>query len=403
MTNLDAHRLLAEAKELLPDAVKLRRRIHAKPELGLQLPLTTQAVLESLQGLDVGIARGPTTSGVMVSLAGRGNGKTILLRGDMDALPMPEDTGLPYASEFENRMHACGHDAHTAMLVEAVHLLHRHRGDFAGTVKFMFQPGEEGYHGARFMIEDGLLDADPKPDAAFAMHILPNLRADALAGRAGAVMASADRWSIKVKGQGGHASAPHDAIDPVPVAFEIGLALQNMVTRRHNVFDPVVVTVAKVTAGTTDNVISEMVELEGTLRAISPGARQTAREGIERVAENIAAAHLCTAEIAIESGYPVTVNDAGFVDFARKVARDLGGEKGFIDMPAPVMGAEDFSYVLQRIPGCMFVLGVMPKDRDPNGHIPSVHSNRMTLNEDSMAMGIAMHAAVATRFLAQES
>ncbi len=400
----DLSRLLDEAKQLLPEAVKLRRRIHAQPELGLQTPLTTQAVSESLQGLDIQIARGPSTTGLIVSLAGRQagarTGKTILLRGDMDALPMPEDTGLPFASEIENRMHACGHDAHTTMLVEAVHLLHRHRDEFAGTVKFMFQPGEEGYHGARFMIEDGLLDADPKPDAAFAMHILPNLRAGALAGRAGPAMASADRWMILVKGRGGHASAPHDAIDPVPVAFEIGLALQSMVTRRHNVFDPVVVTIARVSAGTTNNVIPEAVELEGTLRATSPGARQAGKEGIERVAKNIAAAHLCTAEVEIETGYPVTVNDPGFVDFARKVARELGGDNGYIEMPAPVMGAEDFSYVLQRFPGCIFVLGVMPKERDPSGHVAPVHSNRMILNEDAMATGIAMHAAIATRFLA---
>ncbi|MGH6989263.1 MAG: M20 metallopeptidase family protein, partial [Stellaceae bacterium] len=173
----DPARILAEARERLPQAVELRRRIHQKPELGLDLPITTAAVEESLAGLDIQIARGPSTSGLIVSLtggrAGSQSGKCILLRGDMDALPMPEDTGLPYASEFAGRMHACGHDAHTAMLVEAVHLLHRHKGELAGTVKFMFQPGEEGFAGARRMIEDGLLDADPKPDAAFALHIMP--------------------------------------------------------------------------------------------------------------------------------------------------------------------------------------------------------------------------------------
>src|SRR5262245_56701405 len=161
---------LDEARALLPAAVALRRRIHAKPELGLDLPLTTATVLEALRGLDVDIARGPSTSGLIVTLAGTGpgakSGRTILLRGDMDALPMPEDTGLDYASEFPGRMHACGHDSHTAMLAQAVHLLHRHRDQLSGTVKFMFQPGEEGYGGARLMIEDGLLDGEPKPDAA---------------------------------------------------------------------------------------------------------------------------------------------------------------------------------------------------------------------------------------------
>lgn len=204
--------LLKEAHAALPAAIKLRRRIHAKPELGLDLPLTTQAVLDELEGLDVEIDRGPSTSGLIVSLtgtmSGSQSGRTILLRGDMDALPMPEATGLEFASEFEGRMHACGHDAHTAMLVQAVHLLHRRRDQLAGTVKFMFQPGEEGHAGARLMIEDGLLDADPKPDAAFALHITPNFRAGAIIGKPGPMLASADVWTINVKGRGGHASMP---------------------------------------------------------------------------------------------------------------------------------------------------------------------------------------------------
>jgi hippurate hydrolase len=260
----------------------------------------------------------------------------------------------------------------------------------------MFQPGEEGFHGARYMIEDRLIEAD----AAFALHIIPNIKAGTIAGKAGPMLASADRWLIRVKGRGGHASAPQDAVDPMPATFEIGLALQNMVTRRHSVFDPIVITIGRVSGGTTNNVIPESVELEGTLRTTSPGARQSAWENIERVAKNVAAAHLCTAEVDIEQGYPVTVNDAGFSAFARGVACELLSDRGFIDMAAPLMGAEDFSYVLQRIPGAMFILGVMPEQRDPSGHVAPVHSNRMMLNEDAMATGIAMHATVATRFLA---
>src|SRR5438132_1578205 len=298
------HRFLDEARGLLPAAVALRRRIHAKPELGLDLPLTTQAVRDGLRGLDVGIARGPSTSGLVVSLSGARPGRTILLRGDMDALPMPEETGLEYASEIAGRMHACGHDAHTAMLVQAVHLLHRHRDELAGTVKFMFQPGEEGYAGARLMIEDGLLDADPKPDAAFALHIFPNFKAGAIVGRPGPLLAAVDTWTIRVKGRGGHASMPHLAADPIPVACEIGLALHAMVTRRANVFDPIVLTCGKIAAGTASNVIPETVEMLGTLRTTSEAARDKAHQGIRRVATNIAAAHLCETEISIWHGYP---------------------------------------------------------------------------------------------------
>ena len=401
----DLTHFLDQAKELLPAAIALRRRIHRKPELGLDLPETTQAVLDGLSGLDVAIARGPSTSGLVVSLTGTKpgsqSGRTILLRGDMDALPMPEETGLDFASEIPGRMHACGHDSHTAMLVQAVHLLHRYRDELPGTVKFMFQPGEEGHAGARRMIEDGLLDADPKPDAAFALHIFPNFKAGAIAGRPGPVLASVDTWSIKVKGKGGHASMPHLAVDPVPVACEIGLALHAMVTRRANVFDPIVLTLGKIAGGTASNIIPEAVDMLGTLRTTSEAARENAHQGIRRVATNIAAAHACEAAVEIKPGYPVTVNDPGFVDFARGVATDLVGAENYLPMPTPYMGAEDFSYVLQRMPGCMMFLGVMPEGCSDHDHIASCHSNRMILNEDAMAVGIAMHAAVAHRFLTE--
>jgi amidohydrolase len=401
----DLRDFLDEAKALLPDAVALRRRIHAKPELGLDLPLTTQAVLDGLHGLDVEIARSQRTSGLMVTLtggkAGSQSGRTILLRGDMDALPMPEETGLDFASEIPGRMHACGHDSHTAMLVQAVHLLHRHRDELPGTVKFMFQPGEEGHAGARHMIEEGMLDADPKPDAAFALHIFPNFKAGALACRPGPLLAAVDTWTIKVKGKGGHGSMPHLAVDPVPVACEIGLALHAMVTRRTNVFDPIVLTLGKIAGGTASNIIPETVDMLGTLRTVSEAARENAHEGIRRVASNIAAAHMCEAAVEIKRGYPVTVNDAEFVDFARGVTIDLLGADNYIPMPAPFMGAEDFSYVLQRMPGCMMFLGVMPEGHKEHDHIPSCHSNHMILNEDAMAAGIAMHAAVAHRFLTE--
>ncbi len=332
----DAQRFLSEAQQLLPAAVTLRRQIHARPELGLDLPLTTKAVLDGLRDLDVDIARGRSTSGLVVSLLGTKpgfqSGRTILLRGDMDALPMPEDTGLDYASEISGRMHACGHDAHTAMLVQAVHLLHRHRDELAGTVKFMFQPGEEGYGGACLMIADGLIDADPKPDGAFALHIAPHIKAGAILGKPGTMLASADTWTIQVKGRGGHASMPHHAVDPIPVAFEIGLALHAMVTRRIDAFDPVVLTCGKVTAGTANNVIPETVEMTGTLRGTSETAREKAEEGIRRIASNIAAAHLCQAEITIRRGYPVTVNDDCFVDFARAVATDLVGAGNYLEL-----------------------------------------------------------------------
>jgi hippurate hydrolase len=264
-------------------------------------------------------------------------------------------------------------------------------------VKFLFQPGEEGHHGARYCLEEGLLEG-PDVDAAFAIHIFPNYRSGSIATRSGPLMASADEIRITVKGQGGHASMPHGAADPVPVACEIVTALQTHITRSVDVFKPAVLTIAKIQAGTTNNVIPESAELEGTLRTVNQATRTQVREGIERVASGIATAHGCSVEIDLPAGYPVTVNDTSFVDFTTGVLSDLIGPDNVEILDAPVMGAEDWSYVLEEVPGAMVFLGVCPPDEEPHtAH--SCHSNRMRLDEDAMAVGIASHAAVALSYL----
>lgn len=388
------------SKALLPETVTLRRRIHEQPELGLFLPKTVAAVKESLAGLDVTIEEGPSSSGMIVTLAGPTQGRTVLLRGDMDALPMPEDTDVPFKSKEAGRMHACGHDAHTAMLAGAVKLLHQNRGKLAGTVKFMFQPGEEGHFGALRMIEDGLIGKHPKPDGAFAIHITPNVPSGVFTSREGAFMASADVLNARIVGKGGHASMPHMAVDPMPIACEAVMALQAYVTRRVNAFDPIILTIARISGGTTNNVIPEAVELEGTLRSVSEGARKSAKAGIIHVIQKIAEAHGATAIASFREGYPVTVNDGRMVQLAVDVTQQMFGERGYIASPAPVMGAEDWSYVLQQIPGCMVFLGVAPEGCS-HQHAAPCHSNRMMLDENAMANGVAMYAAVAERFLDQ--
>jgi hippurate hydrolase len=387
------------AQAVHSETVALRRAIHAEPELGLQTPKTMAKVRAALEGLPLEWKTGRSTTGAIAVLRGGRPGRTVLLRGDMDGLPMPEDTGLPFRSTVANTMHACGHDTHTAMLASAARILCGRRDSLAGTVLFMFQPGEEGHHGAKFMMDDGLL-ANPAPEAAFALHIMPNAPAGLFCSKAGPLMASADVLKISVQGQGGHASMPHDAIDPMPVACEIVTAIQVYVTRRMDIFDPAVVTIAKIEGGSTNNVIPEKVNLLGTIRTLSEEARDRVHAGIARIAENVARAHECEAEVSIERGFPVTVCDARAVGVAELAIGGLFGVEGWKTMESPVMGAEDFSYVLQQTPGVMVFLGVCPEGQQWKSACPC-HSNRMVLNEATLARGVAAHCAIAERFLAR--
>jgi len=382
----------------LHDAIELRRAIHREPELGLDLPKTTAKVLKALEGLPLEIRQGPSTTGVLAILRGSANGRTVLLRGDMDALPLTEDTGLDFSSGIAGAMHACGHDTHVAMLAGAARALCARRDKLPGTVMFMFQPGEEGHHGARFMLEDGLID--PLPDAAFALHISPNMPTGTFASRTGPLLASSDTIRIRIVGAGGHASMPQDAVDPIPVACEIVTALQAFVTRRISVFDPAVITIAHIEAGTTYNIIPEDARLRGTFRTLSERSRAAVREGIHTVATNIAAAHGCRAEVDIEEGFPVTVNSAAAVDLAERTAKALYGDSAWHTMENPMMGAEDFSYVLQKAPGAMAFLGAAPVGVGGDYRACcALHSNRMTLDEQVMARGIAMHCGFAEAVL----
>ncbi|MGD0863926.1 MAG: M20 family metallopeptidase [Rhizomicrobium sp.] len=381
---------------LLPEMVALRRAIHEEPELGLMTPKTTARAKEALAGLPLEFFEGPSTTGFIALLRGPANGRTVLLRGDMDALPLQEDTGLAFTSHEDGKMHACGHDTHVAMLAGAARALCARRDQLAGSVMFMFQPGEEGHHGARFMLDDGLID--PLPNAAFALHMAPNLPSGMFGSKPGPLLAAADRIVMTVTGKGGHASQPHLAVDPIPIACEIVTALQSLVTRRIPAFDPVVITVARITSGTTNNVIPETAEMEGTIRSFSPESRALAHEGLHRIATNIAAAHLATVSVEIIPGFPVTLCDSAAVALAKSTVQGLFGDAAWLTMPSPIMGAEDFSYVLQKVPGAMVMLGATPEGGDFRTCC-GLHSNRMVLDESVMARGMAMHCAYAEAFL----
>lgn len=391
----------AAAEAILPDLVTLRRAIHREPEMGLHNPLTRDKILAALDGLPIEWREGPSTTGLVGIIRGEGvrdgaNMRTVLLRGDMDALPLTEDTGLDFSSHHDGVMHACGHDSHVAMLVGAARLLCDARERLNGTVMLMFQPGEEGHHGARFMLDDGLID--PLPDAAFALHVMPNAPHGLFSSKAGPLLASSDILSIRVTGRGGHASMPQDAVDPIPVACAIVTAIQTMVTRTISVFDPAVVTIAKISAGTTNNIIPEHADLLGTIRTLSARRRAMVAEELRRLAPAIAAAHGCTAEVEIVEGFPVTVCDSRAAAFAERTVADIFGEDSWVTMDHPVMGAEDFAYVLEKVPGAMVWLGASREGEDWR-QCCGLHSNHMVMDESVMARGAALHAAMAERFL----
>ena len=395
--------LLADARAIGDRLTGLRRAIHSEPELGLHTPLTRDKIRAALADLPLEWREGPSTTGLVAVLKGSVDGRSVLLRGDMDALPMPEETGLPFASTIPGRMHACGHDAHVAMLAGAARLLAGRRDALHGTVKFMFQPGEEGYHGARFMLDDGLLGGtadDPLPDAAFALHVMPNAKHGLIAGRAGALLAATDQLDIVIEGRGGHASMPHQTRDPLPVACEIVTAIQALVTRQFDVFDPVVATITRIAAGSAYNVIADSASLCGTLRTLSPRNRAALAEAIEQLAMGIAAAHGMGAKVTVTEGFPVTLCDSRAVDFGAATVAELFGAEHWKTLASPIMGGEDFSYVLEKVPGAMFFIGVA-HEGDDWSQCCGIHSTRVMLDESVLPNGAALLAGLGERFLAR--
>ncbi len=395
-------KLLDDARALEGEIVSLRRAIHAEPELGLHTPKTRDKVRAALADLPLEWAEGPSTTGLVATLkGGAGEGRSVLLRGDMDALPMPEETGLEFASTIPGTMHACGHDAHVAMLAGAARLLCARRESLMGEVRFMFQPGEEGYHGARFMLDDGLLGGEgfgPLPDAAFALHVMPNAKHGLIAGRPGPLLAATDQLDIVVEGRGGHASMPHQTRDPVPVACEIVSAIQSFVTRQFDVFDPVVATITRISAGSAYNVIADNASLSGTLRTLSRRNRATLAKGIEQLAKGIADAHGLSAKVTVVEGFPVTLCDPRAVAFGAATVAELFGAEHWKTLVSPIMGGEDFSYVLEKVPGAMFFIGVA-HEGDDWSQCCGIHSTRMMLDESVLPRGAALLAGLGARFL----
>jgi amidohydrolase len=335
-------------------------------------------------------------------LRGGRPGPVVLLRGDMDALPVTEATGLPFASQIDGAMHACGHDLHTSMLAGAARVLSARQRDLPGSVIFMFQPGEEGLGGAKQMIDEGVLDAaGQRPAAAYALHVFSHLtKGGIVAVRPGPALAAADILYVTVRGRGGHASAPQHSADPIPAACEMVTALQTFVTRRFDVFDPVVITVGSFHAGTVNNVIPDEARFEATLRSFSRESQRRLHTETLRLVESIGQAHGLTVEAEYLDMYPVTINDAAEAEFARSTAADLLGADRVTTPAQPLTGAEDFSYVLNEVPGAFVNLGACPSGTDPLT-APSNHSAGAKFDDAVIADGITLYAELALRRLQQ--
>lgn len=394
-------RTLDLAHTLGDDLRTLRRELHQIPEIGLRLPLTQALLLRELEGLDLEITTGQGLDSIVAVLRGGAPGASagpvVLLRGDMDGLPVTEGVDVPYASRHIGSMHACGHDLHMAALVGAARILHAQREDLAGDVVLMFQPAEEGPGGAEPMLAEGLLDAaGRRVDAAYAMHVFSSeLPRGSWSSRPGPLMAGADTVTITVTGRGGHGSTPHRTADPVPVVCEIVLALQTMVTRTFDAFDSVVLTVGRVSAGTKDNIIPDTGELAATLRTFSPEIRATAHAAIQRVAAGVSAAHGMSAEVVFSEGYPATVNDEREYAMAAEVTTELFGAARQALRPLPEMGSEDMSFVLNEVPGAYFLLGAHPGYLSAD--TPDNHSPRAEFDDAVVPDAAAWLAATALR------
>lgn len=409
---------VAEAVELSPELCRIRRSLHQVPELGLQLPRTQELLLEELSQLPLEITLGESLTSVVAVLRGThdsmGDNQTpssealhglpprpaVLLRSDMDALPVEEELDIPFRSTIANRMHACGHDLHMAMCIGAARLLAAHRERLAGDVVFMFQPGEEGYDGASNMLDEGVLDASgTRVSAAYALHVfsggVPHRR---FSSKSGAFMSASDDLKVVVRGRGGHGSTPHRANDPVVAIAEIVTALQSMVTRKFDIFDPVVVTVGSLHGGHQRNTISESAYFDATIRTFSPQTRNRVRDLTETLVAGIASGHGVGARCIWEGGYPLTQNHADAVAFAEDTIHSMFGRDRYITLERPLAASEDFSRVLNEVPGAMVALSAVPSSGDAN-EVAFNHSPRAYFAEAIMSDGAALLAQLAAESL----
>ncbi len=387
--------IIPEVLAYLDELSAIRRDIHAHPELGFTEERTGDLVAARLAEYGCEVHRGLATTGVVGTLR-RGNSlRAIGLRADMDCLPMQELNEFAHRSQFDGKMHGCGHDGHTTMLLGAARYLAETR-NFEGTVHFIFQPGEEGYGGGRVMVQEGLFEKFPC-DAVFAMHNKPGIPIGNMALRTGAMLAASDRFDIRIKARGGHAAHPHLGTDAFVIGAHTVLALQTIPSRNVDPADSAVISVGFMRGGSAYNVIPDELHIGGTVRSFRPEVRDLLQRRIGEVAQGAAALHEAAAEIDYRRGYPPTINHAAEADFAADVAAEICGEERVERNVAPSLGAEDFSYMLQARPGAMVWVGNGPGE---GGCL--LHNARYDFNDSALPVGVSFFARLAERFLAAE-
>lgn len=377
-----------------PDMIALRHELHQHPEIRFEEVWTSDRIAQFLDGIGIPYERGfAKGTGIVATLNGAGD-RTVLLRADMDALEIDEETGLPYASQISNRMHACGHDGHMAVLCGAIASLWPLRDALPGSIKFVFQPAEENAAGGRYIVDEGVLNG---VDAAFALHGWPDLPLGKVGVKHGEAMASADLFRIRVRGKGAHAADPGAGIDPVYVASQIVTALQSLVSREIDPWDPAVVTVARIEGGFAPNVIPETAIMEGTFRALSDGVRDHLCQAVPRVAKAVAEAHRAHIDYEIMAEpYPFLFNDPDMSRFAARVVSEVAGADNLVEPKYATMGAEDFAFYLREVPGAYLWLGVNPSASES---YPSLHSPYYDFNDDALPLGIETMCRLALDFL----
>ena len=382
------------ARALNEQLVADRRHFHRNPELGFREHDTAAYVAERLRKIGVEHQTGVAGTGVVALIKGGREGRVVLLRADMDALPLTEETGAEYASQRPGAMHACGHDGHTAIMLAVAEVLNQRRDELQGTAKLIFQPAEEGPGGAKPMIDAGVME-HPHVDACFGLHLSNNHAVGAIVVQGGPVQASADEFELTIQGVGGHGASPHQTVDPIAIGAAVVTELQRIVSREVDPLESAVVTVGSFHAGTKHNIIARKAELQGTIRALSPQTRELLHKRIREIATGVAEAHRATCDVRINTLYPVTVNNEKMADFARTVAQRVVAPEKVVSA-RPIMGAEDMSFFLNAAPGCFCFLGSANRER--NLHHPH-HSSLFDFDEACLPIGVELLSELAISYL----